>query len=82
MAGLRERAREEEERDDKWGLPVSESKRGRARAEQVAVLGRAGADASGPLGWAEPGAGKEVSPSSFLFFFFQIMNSTNICLFH
>jgi hypothetical protein len=73
-AGLSVRERERES-----GTRVS----GRCWA---ALLGRARERArgrvAGPLGWAGPEGEKEIGPIRFLFFFFKILNSNAICLFH
>jgi hypothetical protein len=43
---------------------------------------RARGRASGPLGWAGPEGEKESARVRFMFFFFKILNSDTICLFH
>jgi hypothetical protein len=73
MAESRERARETEEGDDRWGPRVSERK-GECAREQATRMGRVagphGRERARPwarccrlFGWAEPEEGRGVGPS-------------------
>jgi hypothetical protein len=75
MAESRERARETEEGDDRWGPRVSEREGERARTRAGRANARAGRS-------ARPNWRKKSARVEFLFFFFKNVNSNSICLFH